>query len=488
MKEDLTDLSACICVSIITGSVSFILKELMSIAKHIDKTFFHSRLHPIAMIELRSNKANNPVKDAPSFHLARPRDEVIASCAWSHLVAARGRNAKKTWCICHQTGREELFDLSLFEEVFRDVECENEGGGGPDADMDAMKGGRREEIVKYSGKCFSPFSLLHSKGFGLCSVTSPHVAVKDPKEALLGGGAFGKTYSVLSITNSNLNGSDENCEFACKIIDVSRLAESMQVSAEHVRKEMRILKTLRHPNIIRFIDAFWTDTNESVYHTSSSFLCIILELCDSGTLLKRIGGVRGGNQLLPIEVLDIILQTASALQYLHDEMTIVHRDVKLDNIFLASGGKKSDEIVVKLGDFGLATSTDYDLDTSDLATLREQRGHICYRSPENLLGVQISFGDDIFALGLCAIELLTGQTVVHRVRRVAKFQDKFSPGSLYPIVRNKMLLNCLFDEVKERCGEKSKLFHCICGCLIIDAEKRLSASNVKDLLEGIKEY
>lgn len=47
-------------------------------------------------------------------------------------------------------------------------------------------------------------------------------------------------------------------------------------------------------------------------------------------------------------------QIAVAVQYLHEDMHIIHRDLKLGNIFI------SEDMKLKIGDFGLATTVDFE--------------------------------------------------------------------------------------------------------------------------------
>jgi ribosomal protein S6 kinase alpha-1/2/3/6 len=94
-----------------------------------------------------------------------------------------------------------------------------------------------------------------------------------------------------------------------------------------------------------------------------------------------------------------ILDLSSALEYLHGQMKIVHRDVTLANIFTFYGenGRQS----VKLGDFGLAAKVD--------GLLYQRCGTANYLAPEMLLDEGYDTSLDIWAMGVGMYYMLCGQ-------------------------------------------------------------------------------
>ncbi len=102
----------------------------------------------------------------------------------------------------------------------------------------------------------------------------------------------------------------------------------------------------------------------------------------------------------PARVLDILRQVAAALSKAH-ERSIVHRDVKPENIMLARSGE------VKVADFGLARVT------TDDGTQRTQAGVAMgtplYMSPEQIEGRPIDSRSDIYSLGVTAYHMLAGE-------------------------------------------------------------------------------
>ncbi len=102
--------------------------------------------------------------------------------------------------------------------------------------------------------------------------------------------------------------------------------------------------------------------------------------------------------LLPIrKVLDIVAETADALEYAHNN-GIIHRDIKPANIMLLKHGK------IKVTDFGIAKSMSSSNTRSGIIL-----GTPNYMSPEQIIGRQIDGRSDIFSLGVVFFQLITGE-------------------------------------------------------------------------------
>ena len=121
----------------------------------------------------------------------------------------------------------------------------------------------------------------------------------------------------------------DNKEIAVKCINIFQMKDDIK----HLKREMKILKKIRHPNIIEFYEIY--ESKDNIY--------ITMEICRNGSLKERVN--RDGP--VPIHELKIIAgKLLSALKYLHSQ-GICHRDLKPDNILFT-------EKDVKIADFGLA--------------------------------------------------------------------------------------------------------------------------------------
>ncbi|CAD8201702.1 unnamed protein product [Paramecium pentaurelia] len=141
----------------------------------------------------------------------------------------------------------------------------------------------------------------------------------------LGSGSFGTVYQVTDLSM--------NKHYACKIISKALL---QKYNAEKmIRQEIYIQSTITHRNIVKVVNSF--EDNYYIY--------IISEFCSRGTLKQP---------KIPYqekEIFNITHSLMSALDCLHSN-SIVHRDIKLENIFI------NEEGTYKLGDFGWATYID----------------------------------------------------------------------------------------------------------------------------------
>jgi eukaryotic-like serine/threonine-protein kinase len=146
-------------------------------------------------------------------------------------------------------------------------------------------------------------------------------------------------------------------------------------------QEFRILASLRHPNIISVVD-YGFDENKQPFFTMEL-------LKESKTILEA---ARGKS---PAEQFELLIQMLHALVYLH-RRNVIHRDLKPDNVLVLDGQ-------VRVLDFGLAVTYNPASENDEVA------GTLAYIAPEILQGMGVSFASDLYAVGVIAYQLISGQ-------------------------------------------------------------------------------
>lgn len=155
---------------------------------------------------------------------------------------------------------------------------------------------------------------------------------------------------------------------------------------ERFHREYELCARLDHPNIVKMFHFGQVDEKRSYYAME------LLPQRNLDSLLRDKGAQDEG------VVLEYLLQLCSAFQYIH-EKDIVHRDLKPENVMLRNDN------TLAITDFGIARSAEQSPLTGTGITM----GTPNYISPEVLLGNEANERSDIFALGIIAYELLSGE-------------------------------------------------------------------------------
>jgi serine/threonine-protein kinase len=166
------------------------------------------------------------------------------------------------------------------------------------------------------------------------------------------------------------------------------LADNPEVR-ERFSAEAKRGKQLKHKNIAEVLD-FQIGSNGNPY--------LVMEYVDGVNL--RDDFARRGRPYDPATVVDIGVQTLSALGYIHDK-NLIHRDISPDNLMITRDSDGSR--LIKLIDLGIAKSLE---DTAILTRAGDFIGKISYASPEQFGGV-VDARSDFYSLGVVLYELLT---------------------------------------------------------------------------------
>ena len=176
---------------------------------------------------------------------------------------------------------------------------------------------------------------------------------------ILGKGTYGKVYEAQHKLTS--------CKVAIKCIEKTTIKN--EKSMQKIFNEVEILANLNHANIIKLYEIFEND----------KYYFFVTEFAEKGDLLRLIDNNGTFNEAQSFLILKDLVES---LKYLHSK-SILHRDVKLDNILLNSRYK------VKLCDFGISVKI------NGSSHLTEKCGTPAYIAPEIIAGSYSGFGVDV---------------------------------------------------------------------------------------------
>jgi predicted Ser/Thr protein kinase len=204
--------------------------------------------------------------------------------------------------------------------------------------------------------------------------------------ALLGRGGMGEVYQAERAGQT----------VAIKVL-LAHGAQDPQ-AIKRFEHEARAMQTLQHPNIVKLVSAgaYGGDTQAGQDEQPVEVRYLALEFVqgqDLGQTLKQQGR-------MPLaQVRAILSQAAAALDYAHTQ-GIVHRDIKPSNLMLNMQQQ------VKVMDFGIAKLQSAVTSMTGSGMI----GTIDYMAPEQITAAkEVTAAVDIYALGVLAYELLTGQ-------------------------------------------------------------------------------
>ncbi|KAI0742490.1 Pkinase-domain-containing protein [Daedaleopsis nitida] len=192
----------------------------------------------------------------------------------------------------------------------------------------------------------------------------------------LGEGEFGKVKLGLHMQWGE--------EVAVKLIRRGNIDSSVRMSK--VEREIEVLRTLKHPNIVRLYDVIETD----------KYIGIILEYASGGELFDHILAHR---YLREKDACKLFSQLISGVWYIHQKK-IVHRDLKLENLLL----DRHRNVIIT--DFGFANRFEHRAD--DL--MQTSCGSPCYAAPELVIsdGLYVGSAVDIWSCGVILYAMLAG--------------------------------------------------------------------------------
>ena len=217
------------------------------------------------------------------------------------------------------------------------------------------------------------------------------------------------------------------------------------------QREMRWTQRIQHPNVIDVKDFLL------VPYGDVELPCLVMELLEGESLVDRLERL---GVMSPEEAKPIVCQMAAALDAAH-RAGIVHRDLKPANVILVPRDSADGSPRVVLTDFGVARedkNTDLRDDSQSLTASNVILGTPDYLAPEQLELEEALPSSDLYALGLCFYQMVTGalpfegnsplEAVFQRVQQPAP-----SPRTKNPDLDSdteRVILRCLERDPKDR--------------------------------------
>lgn len=244
----------------------------------------------------------------------------------------------------------------------------------------------------------------------------------------IGEGAFAKVKIATHVITEE--------KVAIKILDKQKLTADMNSDIMRIKKEINILKSLRHKNVIQLYEIMESQTT----------LYIVMEYCEGKELFDYI--IRR-KRLTEREACRFFQQIINGVEYLH-LMNITHRDLKPENLLLDN--KKR----IKISDFGLSAMT-----TNPL--LSTPCGTPSYAPPEMLRGDEYNGEEsDIWSCGIILYTMLCGNLPCVESREELIYQNMISHNFDFPsyvsasaidLINNMLRINpeerYTFSQIKE---------------------------------------
>jgi eukaryotic-like serine/threonine-protein kinase len=231
-----------------------------------------------------------------------------------------------------------------------------------------------------------PLGAAERLSASLASLTGQVLDQRYQINRKLGEGGMSYVYQAQEISSGRA--------VAVKIL-IPRLSRD-PASVERLRREATIATRLNHPNVCPIL---------RLGETSERLIYLVMPYLE-GEPLSEHEARRGP---FPVaEGIPLLVQVCQGLGHAH-ELQIIHRDLKPENVMLVPDPAEPTGFRAVVMDFGLAKERRAGPDVVKLTATGIVLGTPEFMSPEQIRGKPLDGRSDVYALGILAFELFTGQ-------------------------------------------------------------------------------
>ncbi|KAI8085384.1 kinase-like domain-containing protein [Thamnidium elegans] len=264
----------------------------------------------------------------------------------------------------------------------------------------------------------------------------------------IGKGQFGSVYRTLDLSTG-------------EVVAVKRVKLENDDLYQEIIKEVNILKTLTHTNVVKYIG----------FIPTKQYLNIVLEYAENGSLMSTLKAFGAFPEKL---VASFCIKILRGLEYLHDNQ-VVHCDLKAANILTTKTGD------VKLTDFGVSLNLKIKAVDADSIS-----GTPNWMAPEVIELKGATTKSDVWSLGCTLVELVTGKPpygdllAMSAMFRIVEDDYPPLPENISQDMKD-FLLCCFQKDPDQRSSSKELLQH---DWIIKNKKKATTTKKNKDIINS----